>query len=71
MQKPSDSLQSDGAREERRRHRVRLLGTLGGICRKIERLQPAGAARLACRDVAEGLRKWLAREEKRAGGRHD
>lgn len=72
MQKSRVRVAGITSSEERRRHRMRLLVVLAGICRKIERLQPAGEAGRACRQVAGSLRRLLEREKCRQGnGRGD
>jgi hypothetical protein len=53
---------------ELRRHRARILFTLLGICRNIERLQISPVARRACRGVA-GLLDGALNKEIMAGPR--
>ncbi|MBW8781186.1 MAG: hypothetical protein JF599_04765 [Verrucomicrobia bacterium] len=48
--------------ELRRLHRIRILGALLAICRKIERLQGSAEARRASREVTRLLERALLRE---------
>lgn len=51
-----------GRPDDRRRHRIRVLGALVEVCRGLERMQGPGGAREACRDVAAALLKLQRRE---------
>jgi hypothetical protein len=48
--------------QARRRHRVRILASLRGVCENLARLKLSREARQACREVAGFLDSALARE---------
>jgi hypothetical protein len=52
---------SRGSQAERR-HRVRILSTLLGVCQSIERMAVSAAAREACRQIEGQLADQLRRE---------